>query len=80
METRLTVEGMTCGGCEQSVRAAIMQTQGIAHVTIDRLNNQVRIVFSPSLTDPLAHANALQEIVAHVEAAGFDCRLPDPAS
>jgi copper chaperone len=75
METTLIVEGMTCGGCEKSVRNAVMQTQGVADVQIDRPKNQARVVFKQSHSNKASQADALKEIIANVEAAGFDCRL-----
>lgn len=76
METTLIVEGMTCGGCEKSVRAAIMQTQGIADAALDRSRDQAVIRFNVDLTNASAQTAALQEVMANVKAAGFDCRLP----
>jgi copper chaperone len=76
METTLIVEGMTCGGCEKSVRNAIMQTPSVADVAIDRSKNQARITFTPSVNDSALQAAAIKEIVENVDAAGFDCRLP----
>ncbi len=74
MDTTLIVEGMTCGGCEKSVRNAILQTQAVADVQIDRPNNQAKITFKPGLTDDALRSAALREMIASVEAAGFDCR------
>jgi copper chaperone len=74
MEITLIVEGMTCGGCEKSVRNAVMQAQGVADVQIDRLKNQARIAFTPSYSDKDLQAEAIKQAIANVEAAGFDCR------
>jgi copper chaperone len=76
METLLIVEGMTCGGCEKSVRNAIMQTPSVADVAIDRSKNQAQITFSPIVNDSASQAAAVHEIIENVETAGFDCRLP----
>ena len=75
METTLIVEGMTCGGCEKSVRNAIMQTPSVAVVAIDRSQNQARITFKPVVNDSALQAAALNEIIENVDAAGFECRL-----
>ncbi len=75
METTLIVQGMTCGGCEQSVRNAIMQSEEITGAQIDRAKNQVVIVFKPGLADAGKKTAAIKEIIARIEAAGFDCRL-----
>jgi copper chaperone CopZ len=75
METTLIVEGMTCGGCEKSVRNAIMQTQCVADVAIDRLKNQARIRFTALVNSSALQASAVNEIIENVGAAGFECRL-----
>jgi copper chaperone len=75
METTLIIEGMTCGGCEKSVRNAILQTPGIARVALDRSKNEAHVVFEAAQADPARHEATLKEIIRNVEAAGFDCRL-----
>lgn len=74
MDTTLIVEGMTCSGCEQSVRNAIMQTQSVADVQIDRTKSEARIAFKPGLTNATLRTAAIEQIITQVEAAGFDCR------
>jgi copper chaperone len=36
MTTTLTVEGMTCGHCEQSVEDALRDVEGVTDVSVDR--------------------------------------------
>jgi copper chaperone CopZ len=75
MEATLIIEGMTCGGCEKSVRNAIMQTQGVADVAIDRSKNQARVRFKSVVNDSTLQAAAVNDIIENVDAAGFECRL-----
>ncbi|WP_254279331.1 heavy-metal-associated domain-containing protein [Haloarcula marina] len=36
MPTTITVDGMSCGHCEQTVADAIEAVSGVTHVTVDR--------------------------------------------
>lgn len=36
MSTTITVEGMTCGHCEQTVEEALRDVSGVTGVTVDR--------------------------------------------
>lgn len=36
MTTELTVEGMTCGGCEQNVESALERVDGVDSASADR--------------------------------------------
>jgi len=36
MSTTLTVEGMSCGGCEQTVVEALESVSGVTHAEADR--------------------------------------------
>ena len=57
MTTTITVEGMTCGHCEQSVEEA----SGVTDVTVDRESEQASV-------DGEANVTALVEAV---EGAGY---------
>ena len=41
MSVNLTVEGMSCGGCEQTVEKAVTSVSGVTRATVDRTTNQV---------------------------------------
>lgn len=43
MSTTITVEGMTCGHCEQSVEAALRAVSGVTDVTADREGEQATV-------------------------------------
>jgi copper chaperone len=41
--TTITVEGMTCGHCEQTVEEALQGVSGVTDVTVDRENEQASV-------------------------------------
>ncbi|WP_302082381.1 CopZ family metallochaperone [Salinibaculum rarum] len=61
MSQTLTVEGMSCEHCEQSVEEALGGVAGVEHVTVDRENEQATV-------EGEADTEAL---VAAVEDAGY---------
>lgn len=69
----LTVEGMTCGGCEKSVIHAASALPGVAQVSADRHQNRVVVTFEDDLPETEQH-QAIQIVCQAIEAAGFDCR------
>ena len=68
------IEGMTCGGCEQSVLRTISAIPEVAAVQVNRAQQQALVSWKEGLT-PQAQGQACQSICAAVEAAGFDCAL-----
>ncbi|SNZ03674.1 Copper chaperone CopZ [Natronoarchaeum philippinense] len=61
MTTIITVEGMTCGHCEQTVEEALQGVSGVTDATVDRENEQASV-------DGDADATALVEAI---EDAGY---------
>ena len=61
MTTTITVEGMTCGHCEQSVEETLEEASGVTDVTVDRESEQASV-------DGEANVTALVEAV---EGAGY---------
>ncbi|WP_396613918.1 heavy-metal-associated domain-containing protein (plasmid) [Haloferax sp. S1W] len=61
MTTTITVEGMTCGHCEQTVEEALRSVRGVADASADRTTEQASI-------DGDADVTAL---VAAVKDAGY---------
>ncbi|WP_135305195.1 heavy-metal-associated domain-containing protein [Haloarcula amylovorans] len=43
MSTTITVEGMTCGHCEQTVEEALREVSGVTDVTADREAEQASV-------------------------------------
>jgi copper chaperone CopZ len=61
-EVRLTVTGMTCGGCEREVRQSLERLAGVKVLSVDRTRNEARVSLEgPTTTD---------QLVAAVQAAG----------
>ena len=44
-KVQLTVTGMTCGGCENAVKRAVRQIEGVEDVTASHTANQVDVTF-----------------------------------
>lgn len=64
MQTTLTVQGMTCGGCAKSVERALGELSGVSSVAVDWQAGQVVV----------AHDEAVSQadIVSVIEDAGFE--------
>jgi copper chaperone len=62
MSTTLTVEGMSCGHCEQTVEEAIEAVDGVQSADADREAAQVTVDGDASR----------ERLVAAVEDAGYD--------
>jgi copper chaperone CopZ len=58
--TTITVEGMTCGGCANSVRAELTHIPGVVDVDID-LSNGTVVIASDSPVDDAAIRAAIEE-------------------
>lgn len=62
MSTTLTVEGMTCGHCEQTVEEALEGVTGVSDATADREAERVTVEGG---ADP-------DDLIAAVEDAGYE--------
>ncbi|GGK72121.1 MULTISPECIES: heavy-metal-associated domain-containing protein [Haloarcula] len=62
MSTTLTVEGMSCGHCEQTVEEAIEALAGVKDAEADRNADQVSVDGDVST----------EQLIAAVEDAGYD--------
>lgn len=63
MTTTITVEGMSCGGCANSVRAELTHIPGVLDVDVDVSNGTVTIASDRPVDDEM--------IRAAVEEAGY---------
>jgi len=61
MSTTITVEGMTCGHCEQTVEDALREVSGVTDANADRENEQANVDGDADVT----------ELVQAVEDAGY---------
>jgi copper chaperone len=48
----LTVNGMTCGGCENAVKRVLMQTTGVEAVAASHTASLVGVTFDPVKVTP----------------------------
>jgi len=62
---QISVTGITCGGCEKSIRNALMERTGVNEVNASHETGVVAIDFDDSKVQPA-------ELQQAIEAAGFD--------
>ena len=68
-QTRIiNIEGMTCGGCVQSVYNATADIDGLETMTIELADNQATVTFDDSLT-------SAEKIAEAIDDAGFDATV-----
>ena len=65
MSESITVEGMSCGHCEETVETALREVTGVTEATVDRETDRATV-------EGDADSAAL---VAAVEAAGYDAHV-----
>lgn len=65
MSVTLTVEGMSCDGCEQTVEEALQQVEGVESITVDRTRNSATV---DGQADPVTLVTAVEDAgyTAHV--------------
>jgi copper chaperone len=57
----LTVDGMSCGGCENAIKRALGLVPGTANVTASHRDRQVTLDFDPARADRAAIAQAIEK-------------------
>ncbi|MCL4722599.1 MAG: heavy-metal-associated domain-containing protein [Gammaproteobacteria bacterium] len=65
MKTEFHVQGMTCGGCERSIKNALTGLGGVLSATADRNTGTVVVEHDPARIAPAA-------LSAAIGAAGFE--------
>jgi len=60
----LSVTGMSCNGCEQNVKNALQNVEGVTRVDADHEGDTVEVVAEDSVADG--------DIEAAIEDAGYD--------
>jgi copper chaperone len=61
----LNVEGITCGGCEKSIRNALLENDGVSEVTASHETGVVSIEYNDTKIQQ-------EQLRQTIEAAGFD--------
>jgi copper chaperone len=62
---QLSVNGMTCGGCENAVKQTLLKTDGVEEVTASHTESLVGVTFDPAKVT----AAVLRE---KIEGLGYD--------
>lgn len=62
----LSVQGMSCAGCENNIRFALTGIAGVEHVHADHQTAHVEIVYDPAQTDETALRSALEDMGYHL--------------
>jgi len=57
----ITVEGMSCSHCENSVKKAVGALQGVDSVTVDLAGKRVTVEFDPGKVTGEAIFNAIED-------------------
>ncbi|KAL2524712.1 Copper-transporting ATPase RAN1 [Abeliophyllum distichum] len=71
---QVSVTGMTCAACSNSVESALMSLDGVVRASVALLQNKADITFDPILVKD-------EDITIAIEDAGFDAEiLPEPNS
>jgi copper chaperone len=72
--TKFRIDGMTCGGCEQSVKKIILGIDGVDQADVARSEGGAQVTWRPTLSADQREA-AARQICDSVSAAGFDCAV-----
>jgi copper chaperone CopZ len=72
--TEFRIDGMTCGGCEQSVKKIMLGIDGVDQADVARAEGGARVIWRPTLSADQREA-AAHQICDSVSAAGFDCAV-----
>ncbi|MFV2029625.1 heavy-metal-associated domain-containing protein [Neisseria sp. S1] len=65
----LNIEGMTCGGCVNSVTRVLEAIEGVEKVQVDLASGRAVINIAEGKTDTT-------QLIEAIENAGFDASLP----
>lgn len=57
----LNIYGMTCNGCVQSVKNALLRTAGVTDAKVSLSENKAQVTFDEQATNPAALAHAVSE-------------------
>ena len=72
--TEFRVDGMTCGGCEQSVKKIILSIDGVDQTEVNRSEGVARVIWRHTLSADQREV-AIRQISDSVSAAGFYCAV-----
>lgn len=58
----LPVQGMSCAGCENNIRFALLSLAGVERVHADHQTANVEVVYDPAQTDETALRSAIEDM------------------
>ena len=61
---------MTCGGCENAVRRALTQLEGVERVVASHSKNEVDVSYDEGLVTPAALKSKIETLGYHVSTPG----------
>ena len=63
----LDVEGMTCTGCEATIKTAVKKVQGVKQVEADYESGTATVTINPEKAD-------IDKVIAAIDAAGYKAK------
>ncbi|MCD4704187.1 MAG: cation transporter [Methanosarcinaceae archaeon] len=61
-ETKIKIEGMSCGHCQTTVTNAISAIDGVSHVEVGLEEGQAKVMYDPEKTDIEAIKGAVVKV------------------
>jgi mercuric transport protein len=68
LDVKLSVKGMTCGGCAKNVQAALESVPGVKKAEVILEKNEAAVTYEKGKTTP-------EDLVKAVQKAGYKCSL-----
>ena len=65
------VDGMTCTGCEEAIKAEILALPGVKSVEADHAAGSTSVVYDPEQATPEAMITAMEPLGYHAEVRGI---------
>lgn len=78
-EATLRVHGMVCSGCEATVEAVLTGLDGVHTVRADRTTETAAVVYDPSVVEPAAMAQAVNDNTYYEASVEDASAAPAPA-
>ncbi|KAL5340106.1 E1-E2 ATPase-domain-containing protein [Aspergillus crustosus] len=69
-QARISIGGMTCGSCANSITEAVQQLDFVDHITVTLLSNNATVTYYGS-------KSKIEDIIEHIEDIGFEASLDD---
>ncbi len=63
----IKVSGMTCGGCENSIKSSVAKLEGVREVQADHAAGRATVTYDPAKVDRAAIKGAIEKLGYKVE-------------